>query len=395
MRFDVNFSFTVWQDSAYSLTICVKSCCVVTVLCTNPTAADPRPTLTPQQATEVTQQLYGVTVREITTLPSYMDQNYLVEDKEGSKYVLKIMNSKESEETALLELQTLAMSFLHQHGFPAQTVVSTTTGQLMSMEEIDCGQGAQTYCVRLLTYLPGETVAKSPVTKHDLYNLGKLGAALNKTLLQLSSPNLDMLQRDDEPWHMQNVPLLEGYLSVMDGDPLQDVIRAVIQQFQSHVQPKISNFHKGIIHGDLSDQNIIVTPLTNGHHEVSGILDFSMLMSGCHVYDLAIMIMYTMLENPSPLDAGGALLAGWESVMLLNSDERDCLFLMVLGRLCQSLVYGRYNVNKYPDNKEYLLITAKSGTQILYKLWELGKKEVEKKWFTDASTFKQEINVSP
>ena len=112
-----------------------------------------------------------------------------------------------------------------------------------------------------------------------------------------------------------------------------------------------------------------------------------MLMVGCHVYDLAIMIAYTMLENPSPLDVGGALLAGWESVMLLNSDERDCLFLMVLGRLCQSLVYGRYNVNKYPDNKEYLLTTAKGGTQILHKLWELGKKEVEKKWFTDASTF--------
>ncbi|CAB1424471.1 unnamed protein product [Pleuronectes platessa] len=358
-------------------------------------AADPRPTLTPQQATQVTQQLYGVTVTEISPLPSYMDQNYLVEDKEGSKYVLKIMNSMESEETTLLELQTLAMSFLHQHGFPTQTTVSTTTGQLMSMEEIDCGQGAQTYCVRLLTYLPGEMVSKSPVTKHDLYNLGKLAATLNKTLLQLSSPNLDLLQRDDEPWHMENVPLVEGYLSVMDGDPLQDVIQSVIQQFQSHVQPKMSNFHKGIIHGDLSDQNIIVTPLTNGHHEVSGILDFSLLKIGCHVYDLAIMIMYMMLENPSPLDVGGALLAGWESVMLLNSDERDCLYLMVLGRLCQSLVYGRHNVNKYPGNKEYLLTTAKGGTQILNKFWELGKKEVEKKWFTDASTFEQVIHVSP
>ncbi|XP_019953922.2 hydroxylysine kinase-like [Paralichthys olivaceus] len=357
-------------------------------------AADPRPMLTPQQATEVTQQLYGVTVREITTLPSYIDQNYLVEDKEGSKYVLKIMNSKESEETTVLGLQTHAMSFLHQHGIPTQTAMPTTTGQLMSMEEIDCGQGAQTYCVRLLTYLPGATVAKSPVTTHDLYNLGKLAATLNKTLLQLSSPNLDVLQRGNILWDMQNVPLVEGYLSLMDGDPLQDVIRAVIQQFQSHVQPKISNFQKGIIHGDLSDQNIIVTPLTNGHHEVSGILDFSMLTIGCHVYDLAIMIMYIMLQNPSPMDVGGALLAGWESVMLLNDDERDCLFLMVLGRLCQSLVYGRYNVSKYPDNKEYILTTAKSGTLILYKLLELGKREVERKWFTDASTFKQVIHVS-
>lgn len=143
----------------------------------------------------------------------------------------------------------------------------------------------------------------------------------------------------------------------------------------------------GIIHGDLNDQNIIVTTVNNGHHEVSGILDFSLLMNGCYVFEVAITIMYLMLENPSPLDVGGTLLAGWESIMPLTDDERDSIFLLVLGRLCQSLVYGRYNVKKYPDNKEYLLTTAKNGTWLLNKLWKLGKKEVEKKWFTDASTF--------
>lgn len=58
-----------------------------------------------------------------------------------------------------------------------------------------------------------------------------------------------------------------------------------------------------------------------------------------------------MLENPSPLDVGGPLLAGWESIMQLNDDERDSLFPLVLTHLCQSLVYGRYNVKKYPDNQ--------------------------------------------
>lgn len=143
----------------------------------------------------------------------------------------------------------------------------------------------------------------------------------------------------------------------------------------------------GIIHGDLNDQNIIVTPVGNGNHEVSGILDFSLLTNGCYVFEVAIEIMYLMLENRSPLDVGGVVLAGWESIMVLNEDERDSLFLLVPGRFCQSLVYGRYNVKKYPDNKKYLLTTAKSGTWLLKKLWELGKKEVERKWFHDASTY--------
>lgn len=143
----------------------------------------------------------------------------------------------------------------------------------------------------------------------------------------------------------------------------------------------------GIIHGDLNDQNILVKPGSNGHHEVSGILDFALLKCGFYVWDVAIMIMYLMLQNPSPLDVGGAVLAGFESVMELSDDERGCLFLLVVGRLCQSLVYGRYNAQKYPDNKTYFLNTAKNGTWLLPKLWELGKKEVEEKWFTDASKY--------
>ncbi|XP_031715188.1 hydroxylysine kinase-like [Anarrhichthys ocellatus] len=142
----------------------------------------------------------------------------------------------------------------------------------------------------------------------------------------------------------------------------------------------------GIIHGDLNDLNIIVTPVDNGRHEVSGVLDFSLLMIDCYVFEVAVTIAYMMLENPSPLDVGGAVLDGWESIMVLSDEERDSLFLLVLGRLCQSLVYGRYNATKYPDNK-YLLTTAKSGTLLLTKLWEMGKKDVERKWFTDAGTF--------
>uniref|UniRef100_A0A8D3BWC0 Uncharacterized protein n=1 Tax=Scophthalmus maximus TaxID=52904 RepID=A0A8D3BWC0_SCOMX len=96
----------------------------------------------------------------------------------------------------------------------------------------------------LTTHLPGKTIAQSPVTMHDLYNVGKLAASMNKTLRQLVSPNLVVLQRDDCLWNVSNLPLVEGYLSVMDGDPLQGVIKAVIDQFISNVQPKTSSFQK-------------------------------------------------------------------------------------------------------------------------------------------------------
>ncbi|KAM8873738.1 hydroxylysine kinase-like [Spinachia spinachia] len=350
-------------------------------------AVETKPMLTLPQATQLTVRLYGLTLTEVSTLPSYSDQNFFIVTKEDNKYVLKIMNSEESMNPARMEVQTLAMSFLHQQGVPSPVVMHTTTGKLMSMEEIDCGHGAQTYCVRLMTYLPGKTVAESPVTARDLYHIGKLAAVIDTTLKQLVSPNVDVL-KTKEIWSLSNVPLVDDYLSVMDGDPLQGVIKAVIEQYKLHVAPRVVSLRRGIIHGDLNNQNVIVTPSGNGRHEVSGVLDFSLLMIDCYVFEVAVVIAYMMMENPSPLDVGGAVLAGWGSVMVLSDEEKDSLYLLVLGRLCQSLVYGRYNVTKYPDNKEYLLTTAKSGTLLLTKLWEMGKKNVERKWFTDAAIFK-------
>lgn len=62
---------------------------------------------------------------------------------------------------------------------------------------------------------------------------------------QLASPNLDVLQNPDSLWSLSNIPLMESYLSVMDEDPIQDIIKAVIDQYKTHVQPKTSSFQKG------------------------------------------------------------------------------------------------------------------------------------------------------
>ncbi|XP_068446255.1 hydroxylysine kinase-like [Clinocottus analis] len=352
----------------------------------DPLPVDLRPALGLQRAAELALQLYGLTAAEISTLPSYMDQNFLIVDQEDKKFVLKVMNSEESKNVLRLELQTRAMSFLKRRGIPAPTAVLSAAGRLLNLEDMDFGRGAQTFCVRLMNFLPGQTVAASPVSARDLYHVGRLAAVVDTTLQQFVSPNLDVLQYE-ELWSLSNVPLLEDYLSVMDGDPLQDVITAVIQQFKTHVMPKIVSFRKGLIHGDMSDQNVLVAPAAGGRLEVSGLLDFSQLRTDCFVFEVAVMVAYMMLENRRPLDAAAALLAGWESVLPLGEEEKDALFLLVLGRLCQSLVYGRYNVTKYPDNRKYLLTTAGSGTRLLHELWQLGKKHVEEKWFTDAGTF--------
>ncbi|KAF3834660.1 hypothetical protein F7725_027218 [Dissostichus mawsoni] len=129
----------------------------------------------------MTVQLYGVTITEISTLPKLPHCGH-----RGYQVCPEDHELRRQQNATKLEVQTFALSFLRQHGVPAQTALPTTTGKLLSMEEIDCGHGAQTYCVRLMTFLPGKTLAESPGTMQDLYHVGRLIAFMDKTLQKVS-----------------------------------------------------------------------------------------------------------------------------------------------------------------------------------------------------------------
>lgn len=126
-------------------------------------------------------------------------------------------------------------------------------------------------------------------------------------------------------------------------------------------------------------------PDDNGGHKISGILDFSDMNSGYYIHELAITIMYMMIEHPEPVEVGRPVIAGFESVVPLTEDEKDSLFFLVLCRFCQSLVLAQYSVKLNPENVEYLMITSRRGKYILQQLWELGKEQVEKVWFVSSN----------
>lgn len=152
----------------------------------------------------------------------------------------------------------------------------------------------------------------------------------------------------------------------------------------------------GINHGDLNDHNILVDSKSasgDAVYQVSGILDFGDMSYGYYVFEVAITIMYMMIESTNPLQVGGHILAGFESVIPLTAVERSALFVLVCSRFSQSLVMAAYSCQLYPDNKEYLMITAKTGWQHLQQLFDMGQKAVEEIWFETAKSYESRISV--
>jgi len=130
----------------------------------------------------------------------------------------------------------------------------------------------------------------------------------------------------------------------------------------------------GVIHGDFNEKNVLVRQDTESTAvAVVGVIDFGESEQGPYVYELAIAIMYFMLQSGvvDPLDVGGHLLAGYLSrrQRALTMAEKTALWPCVAARFAQSLTMGAYTYSVDPSN-EYVLESAKRGWSLLRQIWQ-------------------------
>ncbi|XP_036591953.1 hydroxylysine kinase [Trichosurus vulpecula] len=357
-----------------------------------------KPAFSELQASALVESVFGLKVTKIQPLPSYDDQNFhvyvlrTIETSGGPlEYVLKVNNTESSKNTDLVEVQSHIMMFLKAEGFPTATVHPTKGGSLTSLMSIDSGSETKNYMVRLFTYLPGRPIAQVPVTPKLLYEVGKLAAQMDRRLEKFYHPKISSLHRGDFIWNLRNVPLLEKYIHALGQSKNREMVDWVLKRFKDEIVTKLSHFRECINHGDLNGYNILVEASSEASgdpaYRVSGVLDFEDMSQGYYVFELAITIMYMMIESKDSLAAGGHVLAGFESVIPLTAEERGALFLLVSSRFSQSLVMAAYTCQLYPENEDYLMITAKTGWKHLQNLLSMGQKAVEDIWFETAKSY--------
>ncbi|XP_075061334.1 hydroxylysine kinase-like [Mixophyes fleayi] len=363
-----------------------------------------KPALSEAQAIKLVKTLFGFEVTAVKSLPSYVDQNFYIQawnrgTTEQMEYILKIINGEDSKNMELIEVQTYVMKFLYDEGLPIPNPVFTKFGKVMSIEAIDYGRVVQYHMVRLLTYLPGTPAAEIVPTSEILFDIGKTAAILNEKLTKkFQHPFKEHFHRGDFIWNLSNTPLLRKYIYAVKEESLREKIEVVINQYKASVQQNLKTFRRCINHGDLNDYNILLqkTNLSDGCtkelYKVSGILDFGDMSYGYYVFEVAITIMYMMIENPDPISVGGYVLAGFESIVPLTREEKNALFTLVCCRFAQSLVIARYSVLLCSENEEYLMITAKTGWKHLITLLDMGKEAVEKIWYKIARSYSDKIN---
>lgn len=284
-------------------------------------------------------------------LPSERDQNFLLTNSSGEKFVLKIANALE--ERGFLEAQNSVLKHLATRVSFCQRLVHAPSGEELSTVQAANGT---THFVRLVRYLPGVPLAEiKPHSPALLHGLGRKLGQLAHALADFDHPAVHR----DFHWDLVNGNrVINEFGRLIEEPNLRHLV------FKCRIDQEIS-FRRSVIHGDANDYNVLVDPESIA---VTGLIDFGDMVYSYTVGDLAIAIAYVVLDEHDPRAAAAEVINGYTSEFSLLDDEREALWKLVLLRLAMSVCLAAYQRRKQPDN-EYLRISQRAIEENLPRIY--------------------------
>ena len=302
-----------------------------------------------EEAQKVAAEFFGVRA-QARQLPSERDQNFLLNDSDGEKFVLKVANALEQRE--FLNAQNAVLKHLSRRVSFCQTIVPSVSG-----EEIATVKTAGvSHFARMVRYLPGVPLAEiRPQSSELLRDLGRTIGQLARALRDFDHPAVHR----DFHWDLANGNrVLDEFAPLIEDGALRElVVRCRVD--------RDLQLRQSVIHGDANDYNVLVDPELM---TVSGLLDFGDMVYSYTAGDLAIAMAYVVLDKDDAFAAGNEVVRGYTDEFALLPEEVEALWPLVRLRLGVSVCVSAYQRRQQPDNL-YLRISQKSIEQSLPKLF--------------------------
>jgi 4-aminobutyrate aminotransferase-like enzyme/Ser/Thr protein kinase RdoA (MazF antagonist) len=323
------------------------------------------PALTPQAAGEIARELYAVAA-EATALPSERDQNFLLQTAAGERFVLKIANA--AEPVAMLEAQNAVLAHLTPRTALCQRVLPARDGR--TLVELPARFGGR-HMVRLLTWLPGETLgSRRHHSSALLEDVGRKAAELDGVLADFDHPAIHR----EFYWDLARAfDVIRERSTLVTDEELRQLIERLTNRIEHQDAARLARLHRCAVHNDPNDYNVLVAgagnlPLTD--RRVVGILDFGDLVHSYAIADVAIAGTYAALDKPHPLDALVSVVRGYNAARPLNDEEISAVFPLVLLRLCTSVAVAAQQQTERPGDT-YLAISQAPIRRTLPRLARL------------------------
>ncbi len=319
----------------------------------------PQPSPHPQteRVAQLLRSAFGI-AGVLKPLPSERDTNFLVEVAGQPCWVAKLMAIDEDPLAIRFQTELLRTIERTSPELPVPRVRLTFDHQPWVDVDMGVAQGGgRPRRLRVLSYLGGQPMAAAVSNGASRHSLGRVLGRLNTALRSFAHPG----QFQDIDWDIRKAPACRQRALCIPDAADRDIVARWIDGYDAVVQPMLPRLRHGVIYNDANDWNVLVTP---DGREVCGLIDFGDALWNPIVADLAIAMAYSAFAAPSPLQAAADVVAGFDAELPLEDAEFECLFHLMMARLCISVTKSAQRREQAVGNP-YLRISEDNAWALL------------------------------
>ncbi len=292
-----------------------------------------------------------------TRLPGYNDENFLVTEQGGQRWVLKI--SPPDTPKGLLQLQNGAMLHLEAtlQDYTFSLPQPSLEGDTLVSAQMPAGPPRW---LRLLSWVAGSPwTDRHPIEDALVRQLGQCLGRLDEALADFDHP----AARHETVWDLRRAMDLWPLTPLVGDSRRRAIVEHVLLDMEMEVLPRLATTRRSIIHNDANEHNILLHKKPGAasraqENSVLGLIDFGDLVLTHTVCEVAIAAAYVLIRSQD-LTRLGPLIAGYHQVMALRDEELALLPGLIAGRLVTSVLKSTEGILARPDNA--YLTTSQDG----------------------------------
>lgn len=288
---------------------------------------------------------------EFHSLPSERDQNYDVRCEDGRRFVLRIANIGDDEET--IDFQVSALRHLAEvnASLPVPRVLSNSMGQPLSKITFS---GDNTHFVHVLSYLNGLPLdeVEGDISNKTFHNIGKTLAQVDLALRGF----FHRASRNDHPWNLGTCSRLLSLVDHLDSPDSRKTLTDVFNRMDQIVLPRIRTLRHQVIHQDGHGGNVLVDQYDPTR--MTGLIDFGDMLYGSLVAEVAIAADVATHKSDDPIEIMCETTFGYDSVLPLEDEEIDLIFDMIVARNAMTATVGAARAALAPEVEEHAHISS-------------------------------------
>jgi 4-aminobutyrate aminotransferase-like enzyme/Ser/Thr protein kinase RdoA (MazF antagonist) len=278
-------------------------------------------------------------------LGSHQDRNFLITTGEGRRAVLKIANPHFGRGS--LEMQNAAMRHVAAAGLSYETPVPLEAVDGRDIVEVDNG-GAH-YDVRMTSWVDGEPLTAARHIGADARAaVGAMAAEAALALRDFDHPAADRVLQ----WDLKHArAVVDGLIDHAPEAAQRELVEQAMQVHDDAMAGLAPELRTQVIHGDVTDYNVVCRPNGDGRLMPAGLIDFGDMTRSYLAAEAAVAAAALLWHDPD--DALGVLVGvvrAFHARLPLEEQELAAMFPLVLARCASSAVSTQQQALLEPDN---------------------------------------------